>query len=246
MRSAELPVLVCPQIRESIRIDGDVHKGPWPGIAPAWLLPSHGRSADMGIAPRAALRHLAPRAKPLDRAFAFLPTALRLCRSESHLYLAFQCIDRDVWGSYRGRNEPIYTEEAVEAFLAPEGDPTRYFELESSPRGAYFEARIESPQRSRRGMRVDTDWVCEGWERGVRVRGTLDRRDDLDCWWSVEWGIPFAALGLARAPRSGERWRANFTRIDAEGGGQWSSWSPTFAEPADFHLPDRFGFLEFA
>jgi DNA polymerase III alpha subunit len=37
-----------------------------------------------------------------------------------------------------GRNEPIYEEEVVEAFLAPD-DPRRYFELESNPRGAWFD-----------------------------------------------------------------------------------------------------------
>jgi hypothetical protein len=95
-------------------------------------------------------------------------------------------------------------------------------------------------------MRVDRDWRCEGWERGVRVRGTLDRRDDVDVWWSVEWAIPFAALPGGRAPAPGERWRANFFRIDQARGGQYSAWSPTFADPPDFHLPDRFGVIEFS
>jgi hypothetical protein len=46
--------------------------------------------------------------------------------------------------------------------------------------------------------------------------------------------------------RPGARWRANFHRIDQANGGEHSAWSPTFAEPAEFHLPQFFGALEFA
>jgi Carbohydrate-binding family 9 len=77
----------------------------------------------------------------------------------------------------------------------------------------------------------------------VAVRGTLDVRDDVDDGWSVEWAIPFAALGTS-APAPGERWRANFYRIDRANGGELSAWAPTHAEPPEFHLPDRFGVLE--
>jgi hypothetical protein len=244
-RETPLPVLVCLRIAQRIRIDGDIHKPPWLEIPPVWLLPSHGRTREMGVSSEEALRHLEADAPPLPHAMPFQPTALRVCYDETQLYVAFQCIDRDIFGSYSGRNEPIYTEDVVEAFLAPASDPRRYFELETNPRGAWFEASVSSPHCDRRSMVVDTSWVCEGWRRGVRVRGTLDRRDDIDCWWSVEWAIPFRSLGGARPPRRGERWRANFFRIDRAGQGEFSSWSATLAEPPDFHRPLRFGVLEF-
>lgn len=229
-----------------IRVDGDLHKAPWREIAPTWLRPSHGRAASGALPDHEALRFLAPGAPPLPPEIAFQPTAVRAVWSPEHLHVAFHCIDRDVWGSYRGRNEPIYEEEVVELFLATGPDPTLYVELEANPCGAWFEALVTSPERCRAGMRVDRDWTCRGWERAVQVDGTLDRRDDLDRGWRVEWAIPFASLPGGRAPQPGERWRANFHRIDAAGGGQWSAWSPTFADPADFHLPDRFGVIEFA
>ncbi len=217
-----LPILSVPRVAHRVVIDGNLHKAPWSVLAPTRLSPSHGRAA----------------------AAAFQPTALRACHDGERLYVAFECADRDVWGSYRGRNEPIYQEEVVEAFLAPGDDPRRYFELESSPRDAYFEARVESPDGHRLSMRVDREWVCAGWERAVSVRGTLDLRDDVDESWSVEWAIPFAALG-AKAPHAGERWRANFYRIDQANGGEYSAWSPTLADPPDFHVPARFGILAF-
>jgi len=216
-----LPTLTVPRVAATFPIDGKLDKAPWTGIEPVWLVPSHGRP------------------DPEQQ-----PTALFVCHDGAQLYVAFHCVDRDIWGSYRGRNEPIYEEEVVEAFLAPGGDPRRYFELETSPRGAWFEAKVASPEGRRVSMQVDRDWVCAGWRRAALVRGTLDRRDDRDEWWSVEWAIPFAALG-ATAPSAGARWRANFTRIDQARGGEYSAWSPTLADPPDFHVPDRFGMLVF-
>lgn len=229
-----------------IRVDGDLHKPPWREIAPVWLQPSHGRGAARALSDADAERFLAPGAPPLPPEIRFQPTAVRVAWSPAHLHVAFHCVDRDVWGSHRGRNEPIYEEEVVELFLATGPDPGVYVELEANPCGAWFEALVTSPEGRRATMRVDRSFRCAGWERAVGVDGTLNRRDDVDRGWRVEWAIPFAALPGGRAPEPGERWRANLYRIDAADGGQWSAWSPTFTEPADFHVPDRFGWLEFA
>jgi hypothetical protein len=225
---SQLPVLVVPRIAARVPIDGDLLKAPWSRIAAVPLAASHGRD-------------------PGNAARSVQPTALRVCHDGERLYVAFDCADRDVWGTHRGRNHPIYEEEVVEAFLAPGRDPRRYFELESSPRGAYWEGVIDNPDGRRATMRSDLDWVCAGWERAIRVRGDLDARGDRDEGWSAEWAIPFAALGVP-APRSGERWRANFHRIERPSGGppEFSAWAPTYADPAEFHLPAHFGVLELA
>lgn len=240
-----LPELRCPRIRTPVVIDGNPHKAPWLTIPPVWLVPSNGRPARDAPPADVAIAQLAPAATPLDPRWRWQPTAVRVAHDGAQLYVCFQCVDRDIWGRAAGRNAPIYDEEVVEMFLSPGAEPTRYVELEANPRGAWFEARIDSPDRQRRTMRVDRDWVCAGWQRAVRVRGDLARRDNQHVWWCAEWAIPFAALGSA-PPRPGERWRANFYRIDRAGDGQFSAWSPTLADPPDFHVPDRFGHLVFA
>jgi hypothetical protein len=218
-----LPLLVVPRIARRVPIDGDLNKSPWRDLAPVSLAASHGRD-------------------PGNAARSVQPTALRVCHDGERLYVAFDCADRDVWGTYEGRNHPIYEEEVVEAFLAPGRDPRRYFELETSPRGAWWEGIIDNPDGLRATLRTDLDWVCEGWERGVRVRepGAAEG-------WSAEWAIPFAALGAA-TPQLGERWRANFYRIERPRGAapELSAWAPTHAEPAEFHSPACFGVLELA
>lgn len=205
--------LAVPRIAERIAIDGYLAKPVWRAIAPIALAPSHGRGAPPG----------------------FQPTALRLCHDGERLFVAFAATDAHVWGTHRSRNEPIYEEEVVEAFLAPTGDPHRYFELEANPLGAWFEARVANPD-GRATMQVDRDWICHGWERAVRIHANG---------WDVEWAIPFAALA-APSPIRDTRWRANFYRIDRANGGEFSAWSPTLADPPDFHVPDRFGTLAFA
>lgn len=220
----QLPFLPVPRIPRRVPIDGDLAKPPWRELAPVALAASHGRD-------------------PGNVARSVQPTALRVCHDGERLYVAFDCSDRDAWGTYAGRNHPIYEEEVVEAFLAPSRDPRRYFELETSPRGAYWEGAIDNPDGRRETMRSDLDWTCAGWERAVRVRGDLARRGATEGW-AVEWAIPFAALGAA--PRAGDRWRANFHRIERphDGAPEFSAWAPTWAEPAEFHRPACFGVLE--
>jgi hypothetical protein len=210
---SSLPMLSVPRVAHRIRIDGELHKAPWTELAPAALAPSQGGAA------------------PPD----FRATALRTCHDGARLYVAFDCVAASIVATHAGRNAPLYEEDVVEAFFAPAGDPRVYFELETSPKDAWFEARVASPDRRRDTMVVDRDWICAGFEHATR----RDARG-----WRAEWAIPFASLD-APPPRPGDRWRANFYRIDQANGGAYSAWSPTFADPPDFHVPDRFGVLVF-
>ena len=207
-----------------------------------------------------------------------LPTELRICWDDSNLYLAFIAVDTDIWGAYRQRDDPVWEEEVVEAFISSGGDVTRpssaeggraatdaadplgrrpslrlalratanYFEFNFSPHNVVFDARIEIPENGDRAqMKSDIAWNCEGLRSVVRVVGTLDRHDDLDERWTVEAAIPFCQIGRdGRTPRKGERWRANFYRIDRAGDGEFSAWSPTLVP--NFHVPARFGHLVFS
>jgi len=184
-------------------------------------------------------------------------TTVRLAHDAHSFYIRFECVDRDAWGTWRHRNDPIYLEEAVEVFLAPGvGDPRRYWELEVSPLGVLFAARIENPTGRRADLVADTSWECRGleWQAGPAGSSQPGCRDwrqaeprPVQDWWA-ELAIPWTALagsaGAAwRPPRS---WRANFYRIERPRGSppELSCWSPTLADPPDFHRPERFGVLE--
>jgi hypothetical protein len=136
---------------------------------------------------------------------------------------------------------PLYEEDVVEAFLAPES-PQRYFELEVNPRGTTFDARIESPDGVRLTMLVDRRWDCDGLLTAVRTVVESDGAMSVD----TVLRLPFASLDLT-TPRSGQAWRGNFFRVDRHPrrGDEFSAWQPTMRSPADFHVTGAFGTLQF-
>ncbi|HXV44803.1 MAG TPA: carbohydrate-binding family 9-like protein [Anaerolineae bacterium] len=165
-------------------------------------------------------------------------TVVRVCYDAQALYVRYDCDDDDIWGTWTQRDEPIYDEEVVEIFMGPgEADPVRYFEFQVSPNGVLLDARVHNPTSQRAELALDIPWNCPG------IRWVAGRDDAAQHWWAV-LAIPWAAV----AP-PGELpavWRANFYRIERphNAGPEFSCWSPTMTEPADFHKPAYFGILE--
>jgi hypothetical protein len=168
-------------------------------------------------------------------------TRVRLCQDEDALYVHFECDDDDIWGTFSERDDPIYDEEVVELFIAAgEETPIDYYEFEISPNGVLFDARIYNPTSDRRTIRVDTAWDAPG------IHWSVQRDDELNRW-SALLSLPWSAI----APDSTRPtlYRANFYRIERprpQQGHQpteFSGWSPTLTDPADFHKPARFGYL---
>jgi hypothetical protein len=165
-------------------------------------------------------------------------TRARVCHDSEALYVRFDCDDRDIWGTYTQRNDPIYDEEVVEVFLASgEEDPVRYFEFEISPNGVLFDARIYNPTSRRAELEWDETWDCPG------VRWQAARDDAANHWWA---SIVIPWTSIAPPGQVPPVCRANFYRIerprDAEP--EYSCWSSTMTQPADFHKPAYFGVLE--
>jgi hypothetical protein len=139
------------------------------------------------------------------------------------------------------RDADIWTEDVVEVFIAPD-DETRYFEIEVSPKGTLFDALIDSPGGDRATMATDRNWRCMG------LMALIQRERSVDSpLVSMRTLLVIPFDGLSRiSPEEGDQWRVNFYRIDRSAAGdEFAAWSPTFADPPDFHLPARFGILRF-
>jgi hypothetical protein len=185
--------------------------------------------ADWSRLPALALRRAQDGASPAQ------PTAVRIAHDGSGFLLRFDCVDRDIWGTHTLRDAPLWEEEVVEFFVAPgEDDPTDYVEIEVNPLGAIFDARVSNPHGRRDSMRVDAGWNAAGLTAGVK-RPASDT-------WRAELVIPWRDLCDGAPPRI---WRANLFRIERprDGKDEYSCWSPTFADPPDFHRPAAFGRL---
>jgi hypothetical protein len=160
-----------------------------------------------------------------------LPTAVRVGLRGDALCVRFDARDDGVVATLSERDAPLWTEDVCEVFLAPEEPSRVYYEIEVNPLGALFDARVASPDLARATMRVETAWDCPG------LQARVTRREGR---WSALLTIP---LGPLRGAGSPERWRANFYRVDRGARDEFSAWSPTFADPTDFHVPERFGIL---
>ncbi|MGZ7080923.1 MAG: carbohydrate-binding family 9-like protein [Thermoanaerobaculia bacterium] len=176
-----------------------------------------------------------------DGATPRLATSFAVYFDDSFLTVLYSAADDHVVETHLEHDGPLYEEDVFEAFLAPE-TLHRYFELEVNPRGTTFDAVIESPDGVRATMHADRDWNCEGLFAAVRKVVESDGAMSID---SV-FRIPFASLGRS-TPRDGERWRANFFRIDRHPrkGDEFSAWQPTMKSPPDFHVAAVFGTLSF-
>ena len=206
------PHLIVPRV-PGFAIGRDFDRAPWRRIRAVPLAPSSGEGK------------------------ASKDSTVRLCWSETHLHAAFDCREAHLRCTYTRRDDPLYNEDVVELFLAPDvGEPCRYFELEFNALGTNFDATVlhPTPDGSAR-PKVDATWDCDGLEVVARIR---ERR------WQVEAAIPFAGLGVP-VPSPGDRWRGNAYRIDYGPPDAYLAWSPTRTPRPNFHVPSRFGTLEF-
>jgi Carbohydrate-binding family 9 len=165
-----------------------------------------------------------------------LATSVAAYYDDDFLTVVFDAEDDEVVATYLDHDEPLWQEDVVEIFIAPEG-LTPYFEIEVNPLGTTFDARIDSPDGVRASMTTDLAWTCDGLFAALR-------RDDGKRVQAVI-RIPFDSL--KKHPKAGDEWRANFFRIDrsAANGDDFSAWQPAMKTPPDFHVTAAFGTLRF-
>jgi hypothetical protein len=183
--------------------------------------------------------------KSLDGGLAEQRTEVKALWDDKNLYLAFNMEDKDVWTTLSKRDDKLWNEEAVEAFIDADGDGKTYVELQANPTGTVFDSYLPAYRQNQN----DFD---SGMKVAVNVDGTVDKRDDEDKGWTVEMQIPFdAAKGKEKEMRNvppvlGTVWRVNFFRLDYPAGKAQVgyAWSPPMV--GDFHALDKFGQLVFA
>ncbi|MEP6672227.1 MAG: carbohydrate-binding family 9-like protein [Chthoniobacter sp.] len=168
----------------------------------------------------------------IDGRLPLQSTTVRSLWNADEWRILFEVADTHVWATHTERGAPLYQEEVVEVFIDPVGDLESYFEIELNPLNTVMEVVL---RRNRSGYLKDFAWRCEGLR-------TAARRTDTG--WCAELAIPFRSL-TADPPSVGEKWRANFCRIDRPPGveRELTAWSSPGR--ANFHTPERFGFVDF-
>ena len=205
------------------------------GVTPELVVPAVVRSRRHGTLDEASWSRVPAVAlrRAQDGGLPMQATAVRVAHDADALLLRFDCDDRDMWATHARRDAALWEEEVVELFVAPgEDDPSEYFEIEVNPLGAIFDARVVSPEGRRDSMRVDPAWNAAGLVTAIERPSPGSWRADLV--------IPWGDLCIGAPPRV---WRANFFRIERprDGDHEFTCWSPTLADPPDFHRPAFFG-----
>jgi hypothetical protein len=192
-------------------------------------------------------------------------TRMKMLWDDECLYIAADLLEPDIWGTLTKRDAVIFQDNDFEVFIDPDGDTHEYYELEVNALKTAWDLLLPQPYRDG-GSAID-GWDIAGLQVGVDIRGTLNKAGDKDDGWSVELALPWNILeetsAHKRAPRDGEQWRINFSRVE------WHTdivdgryvkrmnaetkkplpednwvWSPQGA--VNMHMPERWGVMQFS
>ena len=212
-----------PRIKKAPTIDGVLEEAVW------------------RRAPSLTLRDIKGRNAPA--------TTAKLLWDDKNLYIAFDCADTDIWATKTQRDDFLWEEEVVEVFIDPDGDGRNYYEFQVNPLGTQIDLLIPDAVEGVKDAKRNAQWNCKGWRSAVKVRGTVNQRDDTDEGWTVEMAIPLTELVSPSSPffpRRNVVWRLNLYRIDRPKGQEKDplllAWSPC---QRWFHEPEHFGRVRF-
>lgn len=172
-------------------------------------------------------------------------TRFKVLYSKTGLYVLMDATDERLTATLKEDFQNLWTEDVFEVFLWTDERYPVYFEYEISPLN--FELPILIPNFDGKFMgwrpwhydggrktRKATTVVGGPKESGAKIRG-----------WKAEIFVPYELLNPLQnvPPKAGSRWRANFYRMDYDGG-KTSSWDWSRVGPS-FHEYQKFGTLVF-
>ncbi|HTL30883.1 MAG TPA: carbohydrate-binding family 9-like protein [Tepidisphaeraceae bacterium] len=174
-------------------------------------------------------------------------TRIKMLWSDTTLYIAAHLEETKIAAKLTTHDDDLYTENAFEVFIDPDGDGKNYCELEYNALNASMDLLMDKPYRER--GKADKSYELQGMKTAIHVDGTLNDSKDTDRGWDIEIAIPFGALksiSNVDHPRAGDQWRFNFARAEylQPEKATWSVWSPHGR--VDMHVPSRFGIVRFA
>jgi len=164
-------------------------------------------------------------------------TEARLLWSEAALYARFVCCQGEPlvvnpMPVTEQKTVGLWERDVCELFIAPgTGVPEKYFEFEAAPTGEWLDLAIRWLPAGR-----ETDW---DFHSGMTVGAHISKNSI-----TIAMRVPWKAM--ERTAREGERWRVNLFRCVGAGATRgYLAWSPTYTAEPNFHVPEKFGWLEF-
>jgi hypothetical protein len=146
-------------------------------------------------------------------------TRAKMLWDDKYFYVAAELEEPNIWATLRQRDTIIFNDNDFEIFIDPDGDTHNYYELEINALKTAWDLLLVKPYRDSDGKQVAfNSWSIRGLKIGVHLNGTLNNPSDIDKGWTCEIAIPWAALKESfsndSAPKSGDQWRVNFSRVE--------------------------------
>lgn len=169
----------------------------------------------------------------------------KLLYSKSGLYVLMDGTDRKLTAKMTEDFSDLWKEDCYEVFLWPDERAPIYFEYEISPLGVELPILIPNVDGKFLGWRP---WTYEGGRKVRKATSTTGGPRESGAaveGWRAEMFFPYELLKPLQnvPPRPGTRWRANFYRMDHDGGsGAGWHWAPV---GPSFHEYKKFGILVF-
>ena len=240
-----LPSLALPTMALTSRKEAAVHAQPLArprlSVRPTgdFEVTGTGEHAAWQKAEWTALRRREPASHPYDSRFKIL-------YSTTGLYVLMDATDRTLTATMTEDFQDLWNEDVFEVFLWTDERYPVYFEYEISPLNRELPIIVPNFGGKFLGWRP---WHYEG-DRRTRKNTTISGgpkqpRAAIEGW-RAEFFIPYTLLNPLQnvPPAAGTIWRANFYRMDHDGGTrtQWE-WAPV---GGSFHDYQKFGELVFA
>lgn len=215
--AASLP---APTLK-ALRVSGDPGfpgvDSPWRKAAPVWI---DQNSADAAARPE-------------------LSTEVRAVWTDEHLYLAFTAPFTRLTTfdppQFESERVGLWERDVVEAFIGADPENIRrYTEFQVAPNGMKLDLRLELPNR-------DFEWDSGFEAMAVVPRSDAEGDARQPKVWRAVMKIPLKSIS-DRPPAPGDQWRINLYRCDYAQNA-FLAWRPTLGRT--FHIPERFGALEF-
>jgi glucose/arabinose dehydrogenase len=175
-------------------------------------------------------------------------TKAKLLWDRDYLYFFADMTDADLFADVTKHDGAIWENDTFELFFRPGPDKPGYFEFEVNAANAVLDAFFP-----KRDLKTAINFIVNGdfkVETKVKLRGTLNKRDDVDQGWSVEGRIPWADfLRAGGRPEPGEQWRFNLCRCNynKDRDVELTATAPFKAKPFPefFHLIEEYPALTF-
>jgi len=172
-------------------------------------------------------------------------TRVKVLYSQTGLYVMMEATDGVLTASLQNDFEDLWNEDVFEVFLWTDERYPVYFEYEISPLNKELPIIIPNFAGEFFGWRP---WHYEGnrkTKKKVTIVGGPRKSGAVIQGWRAEIFIPYDLLKPLQnvPPHAGTRWRANFYRVDYDGG-KTTAWDWARVGPS-FHEFKKFGTLVF-